>query len=728
MVAILSPIALFVLFGLALGVTARRWLRLGSMMRLAKRSDPRFDHVGKRIKAFFVYVLGQGRLLRWPYAGVLHVLIFWGFLVLLTAILEGMVEAAWVSFRFSDIHASGAIALLQDAFWILVMAGVAMAIINRIFVRPARFRGSHVRDALIILIWIAALLTCMQLSFATKIAQGNPPEALASWRPMARLLSHLFTPLGADSTALSVLHGTFFWAHLILIFGFLVYLGYSKHLHIVTSTFNVIFRDLSPKGRARPIDIEAVMGATDEAEQHFGASELTHFSWKDVLDLYTCTECGRCQTHCPAFNTGKVLSPKTLMTDLRDAVYEDMAGGYAKTTHTAHIVSAADAEGKPEAGAQVMWVTGADHGGTAKDLPGHFQPSWLSPEAVSQAVSSAGGEARPLINGVIDEATLWACTMCGACMDQCPVLIEHVPKILDMRRHLVLDQSRMPKQAETALRHIENVGNPYGVSHQSRADWALGLGVPLAADKPDVEYIYWVGCAASFDDRAKTIATAMVKILRAGGIDFAILGKEEKCTGDPARRIGNEYLFQEQAKQNIDVLDSHGVRKIITACPHCFNTLSHEYLDFGGKYEVLHHTQIIDILITEGRIKLKPAAETEQTVTYHDSCYLGRWNDIFAPPRNILKRIPGLKLVEMARSRSEGMCCGAGGGRMWMEEDQPRINNRRVGQAVDAKADKVATACPFCLSMFDEGIAQQNLEGRLKVDDIAVYVAEALVS
>jgi Fe-S oxidoreductase len=311
-------------------------------------------------------------------------------------------------------------------------------------------------------------------------------------------------------------------------------------------------------------------------------------------------------------------------------------------------------------------------------------------------------------------------------MDQCPVLIEHVPKILDMRRHLVLEESRMPKQAEQALRGVENQSNPYGLSQQTRADWAKDLDVSFMKDRPDAEYLYWVGCAASFDDRAKTIATAVVKILKAAGVDFAILGTEERCNGDPARRIGNEYLFQERAKENVELLSKYGVKKVIAPCPHCFNTFSNEYPNFGGHYEVIHHSQLIRQLLESGRLTLTHPLGA--TVTYHDSCYLGRWNDIFAPPRDILEKIPGLTLVEMARSRSEGMCCGAGGGRMWMEEDQPRVNHRRVDQAVATQASKVATACPFCLAMFDEGIATRQLGEQLAVDDVAVYVARALVA
>ena len=725
MTAILSPIGLVLLAGTAAVATGLRWWKLFGAMRSGTRPDPRFDRIGERIKAFFIYVIGQGRLLRWPYAGVLHALIFWGFLVLLTAIAQAIVEALWQAFMFNRVPGAPIIAFAQDIFCVAVLTGVLMALINRLVVNPTRFRGSHRGDAVLILAWIGTLVTFMELNYATLIAEGSPAQALAPDRPFASALSRLFTPLGPGSDALTVLHGIFFWTHLVLVFGFLVYLGYSKHLHIATAAPNVFFKNTGPKGALPVLDLEAVMNAENEADQHFGPATLEHFSWKDMLDLYTCTECGRCQTHCPAYNTGKVLSPKTLITDLRDHLYENIAGGYAATKHDTHVVQGADADGKPSAEGAVMWATGDHHAGALHDLPGLFQPSWIAPDEVAAAAEATGGE-RPLFGGTIADDTLWACTTCGACMDQCPVLIEHVPKIIEMRRHLVLDESRMPKGAETALRGIENAFNPYGLSHQTRADWAADLGVKFAADKPDAEYLYWVGCAASFDDRAKTIATALVKILQAGGVDFAILGTEEKCNGDPARRIGNEYLFQERAKENVAVLGKYHVRKIIASCPHCFNTFANEYGAFGGDYEVVHHTQMIERLLKDGRITLDETKRQEETITYHDSCYLGRWNDIFAPPRDILEQIPGLKVVEMARNRNEGMCCGAGGGRMWMEEDQPRVNHKRVEQAAETAATKVATACPFCLSMFDEGIASKQLGDRLQVDDVAVYVARSL--
>jgi len=722
-VPIISPIALVVLAAATLVLTARRWRRLLQLMRQSRRPDRRGGDLRGRVRAALVDVLGQGRLLRWPYAGMLHALIFWGFLVLLTAIAQAIVEALVVGVRLDTIPVvAPVLAHLQDIFCVLALTGVLLAVFNRLAVKPGRFRGSHRGDALLILGWIAALLACMELNYATLIAERSP-EALGADRPLAAALSHLFTPLGSASAGLVTLHGLFFWAHLVLVFGFLVYLGYSKHLHIVTAPINVVLREQGPRGRLCTVDIEAVMSAPDERDQHFGARSFEDLSWKDVLDLYTCTECGRCQSHCPAYLTGKPLSPKTLITDLRGVADEQLGGGYAGSRHSAHVdVSCGSGSAAPVA-EPVMWVTGGGPGSVGA-LPGGFQPSWLSPDRVSAAVERAGGGERPLIGGAIAEETLWACTMCGACMDQCPVFIEHVPKIAEMRRHLVLDESRMPHEAETALRAIENVANPYGISHQRRTDWAIGLDVPTLADRPDAEYVYWVGCAVAFDERSRSIATSLVAILRTAQVDFAVLGSEERCTGDPARRIGNEYLFQERARQNIEILNGHRVRKIVTSCPHCFNTLANEYPDLSGHYQVIHHTELIDGLIKAGRIVLE--RPLDETVTYHDSCYLGRWNGVYSPPRDILERIPGVRVVEMGRSRREGMCCGAGGGRMWMEEGAPRVNHRRLDQALETAATRVATACPFCLAMFDEGIAAQGAQDRVAVDDVAVYVARSM--
>lgn len=706
-VDIVSPLALIVLAGAALAITMRRALKLWRAMMAGAPDATRSGSKGQRIKGVVVYVLGQGRLLRWPLAGIMHAFIFWGFIVLLTAIAEAIVEALYVPFNFALVPLAPVLAWFQDIFCLLVLTGVAFALINRLVFSPIRFRGSHKGDAVLILCWIGALLTAMELNYATRIAQGSA-DAMGADRPVAHLISLLFGSLSAPSEALVILHGIFFWVHLSLVFSFMVYLGYSKHLHIVTAGPNIYLRNLGARTALTTPDLEADV-------DHYGASKLEHFTWKDTLDLYSCTECGRCQTHCPSFNTGKPLSPKTLITDLRDAAYEKMTGGVGAHTHGAHQVQG------PAEGATApapMWQTIA----SSTELPGAFAPSWIPPQSLAATMKE--GEERPLIGGVIAEDTLWACTTCGACMDECPVLIDHVPKIIEMRRSLVLEEGRLPKQAEAALRNIETNANPYGIAQSARSSWADGLDVPRLADHTDAEYLYWVGCAASYDDRAKDVARSLVKILVAANVDFAILGNEEKCTGDPARRIGNEYLYQERAKENVALLHERKVRKIITTCPHCFNSIHSEYPDLGGDFEVVHHTQLIEQLLDEGKLTLEHHGES--SITYHDSCYLGRWNGVYAPPRSILERIPGLTLLEMSRNRTEGMCCGAGGGRMWMEEDAPRINRERVSQAVETGATAVATACPFCLTMFDEGIGAD--QASLQVDDVAVYVARALAS
>lgn len=711
---ILSPIAMACLLIVSGTATWHRWRALIRMMRTAKGKADRFRDIRARISGFFEYVIGQARLLRWPYAGIAHAFIFWGFLVLLTAILQGIVEAFVVPFQFNHVPGAPVIAVLQDVFCTLVLIGVVFAAFNRLVLRPIRFRGSHNAEALLILGWIALLLVAMECNYATKIAEGDP-SALGQYRPFARLLSHLFTPLGPSSSALIVLHGIFFWSHLILVLSFLVYLGYSKHLHVITAAPNVFFRSLAPKGRLPLLDIDALMESAETEDVHFGVADVHEFSWKDMLDLYTCTECGRCQTHCPAYNTGKPLSPKTLITDLRDAVYEAAEGSPVSSLHHgAHLAN--DPDDSLYRDSAPMWLTNRHE----DDLPGAFQPSWIAPETLTLE-----GETRALHGQTILDETLWACTTCGACMDQCPVFIEHVPKIIQMRRNLVLDESRIPKQAETALRNIENLDNPYGLPQQARSELSATFGVPTIKDKPDAEYLLWIGCAATYDDRAKQVMEALIGILKRASVSFAILGPEEHCTGDPARRLGNEYLFQEKAKQNVETLNRYQVKRVITSCPHCFNTIANEYPELGGTFTVIHHSQLINDLLTSGAITPKHAIN--ETVTYHDSCYLGRWNNVFTPPREILERIPGLRLVEMARSKSEGMCCGAGGGRMWMEETSPRINHERVEQARSTSASRVATACPFCLGMFDEGIAAKELAGSLEVDDIAVYVARSLM-
>jgi Fe-S oxidoreductase len=510
-------------------------------------------------------------------------------------------------------------------------------------------------DAAIILALIATIMIGMLGQNAARVAQGGDPSA--AWRPISSTIARGFESIGWQGSAAIVPHEVFYWMHILAVLAFLVYIPSSKHLHIVVAIPNIFFRKLGPKPAAAlgPIDLEHA--------DHYGTSVVTQWSWKNLLDLYSCTECGRCQEQCPAYLTGKPLNPKMIIVDARENLF--------------------------------------------------------------QTARNAGQPKEKLIGGAIKEDEIWACVSCGACQQACPVLIEHVPKIIDMRRSLVLEESRFPKEAQNALRGIETQGNPYGLPRAQRAEWAQGLGVKTLAEKPDAEYLYFVGCAASYDEANRAVARAFVGLLQTAGVDFAILGASETCNGDPARRIGNEYLYQQQAQQNIERLNDERVRRVIASCPHCFNTIKNEYPQFGGTYEVVHHTQLLAQLIREG--KLKPNKTLDGKFTYHDSCFLGRWNDIYDPPREIAEAIPGVELVEIERHHQRGFCCGAGGGRMWMEETVgKRINHERVDQTLRTGSPRVATACPFCLTMFRDGIAAKGDEGRLQVRDLAEYLADSV--
>ncbi|MBI4240401.1 MAG: (Fe-S)-binding protein, partial [Candidatus Rokubacteria bacterium] len=450
------------------------------------------------------------------------------------------------------------------------------------------------------------------------------------------------------------------WSHAVIHLAFLVWLPYSKHLHIMAAPFNVFFAPLTPKGEFPGLDLEKA--------ETFGVGTIAGFTWKDLFDLYNCTECGRCTSGCPANVSGKQLDPKLLILDLQ-----------------AHLLEAAPR----------LLGKGGD---------GHAE--------------------KPMVGEVITDNVLWACTTCRWCVEACPVFIDHVPKIIDMRRHLVLTESRFPEELKPTFRNLENNGNPWQMSWQSRADWAKDLGVKLMAEAGQAEYLYWVGCYGSFDERNKKVARAVVKLLRAAGVDFAILGTEEKCTGEPARRAGHEYLFQALAQENIETLKRYRFQTIVTACPHCFNTLKNEYPQFDGTFEVLHHSEAIQQLLADGR--LRTTAEFEDVVTFHDPCYLGRYNDRYEAPRDVLQAVPGLRLLEMERSRDRSFCCGAGGGHMWFEEVAGgRINHARTDQALQTGARTIATACPFCTVMFEDGVGARSSKEPTRVLDIAEVVEQS---
>jgi Fe-S oxidoreductase len=623
-------------------------------VRLVRQAKPvdRSGDLPRRARNEAEIVLGQRKLFQRLVPGLVHAAIFWGFLVLLPTIVIAMIGAVDRHTTLVWLGHQGWFALLVDIFATLVLAGVLAAVWIRKVQRPARFEGSHLGEADVILAMIATIVTTLLLWHASRIAL-DLNEWPAGWSPVSNLLSGLF----GDGSATEVLERVFVWAHVLTILTFLAYLPHSKHLHIATAAINVFFGRTGPGGRLEPLRFDG-----PEDEIRFGAGTVPDLTWKQTMDTFSCTECGRCQDACPAWATGKALSPKLLIMGLRDQVFAE--------------------------GPKVL------------DDPG-FTPSPLVPNAVTDEV-------------------VWDCVTCGACVQACPVSIEQVDHIIDLRRNLVMVESRFPAEAEPMLRDVERASNPWGRAQSERADWAAELGVRiLEPGDPAPEILYWVGCAASFDERARTAAESTAKVLQAAGVDFAILGPRESCTGDPARRMGNEYLFQGHAEQNVATLNESGVTKIVASCPHCFNTLANEYPDFGGRYEVVHHTEMIAELVREGR--LTPTQDAG-TITYHDSCYLARHNDVRADPRELVQAVG--EPVEMQRSGKETFCCGAGGAHMWMEERGGAINEERAREAAETGAGTLAVACPFCTVMLDDGVRARGDE--MRVVDVSTLIAESL--
>jgi Fe-S oxidoreductase len=542
-----------------------------------------------------------------------------------------------------------------------------------------------------------------------------PNDPAREWALLATPLANVLEPIGPAAAATG--YGLFAWLHIgfVLVFG--TYLPYSKHLHILTSEPNVYFRNLEPRGALRKMDLEAE--PVDGIEPTFGAKSLTDLTWRHLLDPMSCTECGRCMEFCPASMTGKTLSPKHFMEGLRDQI------AMAETALAA------------AAGAQRAARGGASGGIEASDAS-----LAMARERAEEALS------LPIVDNAIPEEAIWQCTTCGWCVEGCPVLIEHVDSIVEIRRNLVLEEGRNPKELNTAFRNMETAGNPWGQPRSARLDWAKGLDVPVLGragaaasgrgdDRPwrtiygrdrRGPILYWVGCAGAFDDRNRRVVRAMAQLLRQADVPFAVLGPGETCSGDPARRAGNEYLFQMLAEENVATLNEagthHGVHTIVASCPHCFNTIRNEYAQFGlAEFEVIHHTQLLDTLVQQGR--LEPTEHHEAVVAYHDACYLGRYNDVYEPGRRVVASVPGQEVAEMTLHHRKGMCCGAGGARMWMEEHEgERINHRRTRQALDTEAGAIATACPYCLIMMRDGVTDLGRTD-VVVADVAELLADA---
>jgi Fe-S oxidoreductase len=663
----------------------RRW----QLMRIGLPED-RTDRLPERVASVVRFGLGQSRMPKYPIAGIAHFLIFAGFSVLLlrTVVLvgRGFDEGfdLWIlgeGTTLGDLYSA-----IKDTFAVLVLAGASYFVYARLIAKPKRLTLSG--EGLLILGIIMTMMVADLLYDGSELARTAPAEGVAwSWAaPVGTVMGKLLARSGLSDETLLVLGHAGYWTHVSLVLIFLNLLPLSKHFHIITALPNVFARDLTPRGRLRPIpDIEDRVGE----DRPVGIRTIEDLSWKGILDLYTCTECGRCTDNCPANKTGKLLSPKHISLALRDHLYareeELVDGRFAEAGQ--------DPPPSPPSGERSIFIE--------RSLV-NLVPAVIAPEA------------------------LWACTTCRACEEECPVFISYVDKIVDMRRDLVAYGKDMPPELQKPFDGMERNGNPWNFARIDRTGWTEGLEVKVLSEHPGAEVLFWVGCAASYDDRARKIARSLVRLFQLAGVDFAILGSEESCTGDPARRAGNEYLFQMLAAANVETLNGHGVKKIVTTCPHCFNTLANEYPDFGGKYEVVHHSVFLEDLLS--RKKLVPTKAIAGKVVFHDSCYLGRYNDVYDPPRKILSSIPGLHLVEAhdaqggSAHRERGLCCGAGGAQFWKEEEKgrTRVSTERTEQLLATGAGIVTSACPFCQTMLTDGIKAKDQEGLEQLDIVEI--------
>ena len=624
---------------------------LTQRVRLWRQGGPeaRFDRLPERVGLVLTHALGQVRVLSQAYPGVMHAIMFWGFLALFLGTVLATIDWDVTLLLFGYKLLKGPFYLayetVLDLFGLFFVVGLGMAVWRRFVLRPHRL------DPTARFAWVLALLLVINVSGfvmeAARLAVVKPDWA--PWSPVGWLLGQGMLGLGMSERGLRATHLGVWLFHAVLSLGFVALVPYSYFMHLVTTPLNVFFAKLTPRGAIRPIE------NIEEAES-LGVSKLEEFSWKRRLDFDACVECGRCQAACPAFLAGTALSPKQVIVKLKR-----------------HM-----------------------HG----ELPGPIHGELIKPDE------------------------LWACTTCMACVQECPAFIDIVDTIIDLRRYLALSEGALPSTAPQSLQNIQRAGNPWGLPAGERLAWAQGLDVPVLEPDREVEYLYWVGCSASYDKRNQSIARAVVRVLKAAGVSFAVL-QEERCNAEVARRLGEEYLYQTVVRENVAALKRYRFRKVVTHCPHCFNTLKHEFPQFGGTWEVLHHAQLIEQLLAAGR--LTPKKPLAATLAFHDSCYLGRYNGIMEAPRNVARAVPGLRLVELPRNRERGLCCGGGGGHMWMEvKSQKRVNILRVEEALEAKVDMVATGCPFCLAMVDLGRKVKEAEETLHVKDVAELVADSL--
>ncbi len=632
---------------------------------LIGRSENRFNNFFIRLKKVLSVGIAQTKILREPAAGIMHALIFWGFLVLLTAVTEAFIQGIYPPFSLSILGTlSMPIFAMEDVFGLLVIISVLFALYRRYVINPKRLHGDGHTNAdatLILLLILGVIISMFGINSVKSLIYPEHTEYY-KWNFIASKL----TPFFNKSSAVYYYY-IFWWAHIVIILTFMNYLPYSKHFHIVTSLPNVYLSKIGPQ----TLDTEEI--DFDKENVFLGSGDIEQLTWKEMFDGYACTECGRCTAACPANITGKPLSPRKIIMNIRERVSEKA-------------------------------------------------PLFVKGKKISDDI-----EQKKLVSDFyITDAELWACTSCMACVQECPVNIEHVNPIVDMRRYLVQSESRFPEELMTVFGNMENNGAPWAFPQSERLKWTEGLNVPVAADKKEFDVLYWVGCAGAFDKRYQNVSRSVAQILNKAGIDYAVLGTQEKCNGDQARRLGNEFLAQSLIKENAETLKQYKFNKILVSCPHCFQTIGNEYKKFGADYEVIHHSEYINQLVDYKKIEFDESKKIDKKITYHDSCYLGRYNDIYDEPRNLLDELNKGERIEMKRSKDKGLCCGAGGGRMWMEEKlgHKKVNIERTEEALSLNPEIISTACPFCMTMLTDGVKEKGKSDEVKVKDFAELVLE----
>lgn len=660
----LSNLLFIVLLLLAFSFFTYNLKRIGSYVGLG-RSESRSGSIGKRLKKVLLVGIAQTKILREPSAGLMHAFIFWGFLTLLTAVIEAIIQGFYAPFSISSLGSiSKIIYASQDIFGLLVILSVLYALLRRYIVHPKRLKGDgHTnRDATVILLLIMGVMITMFGVNSAKIGLYPANAEFYEYHFVSLLFAAIFSGDSAETY-----YRIFWWGHIIIIFSFMNYLPYSKHFHIVTSLPNVYLSNVGPQ----TLDTEEI---NFENEKVFlGAGDFEQLTWKSIFDGYSCTECGRCTAVCPANITGKPLSPRKIIMNTRDRTNEKAP----------YLIKAAGIPSEIN---------------NRKLISEHF----------------------------ITDEELWACTSCLACVQECPVNIEHVNPIVDMRRFLVQSESRFPEELMTVFSNMENNGAPWAFPQSDRLKWAEGTNVSIASEKKQFDVLYWVGCAGAFDARYQGVSRSVAQLLNKARVNYAVLGTEEKCNGDSARRLGNEFLAQTLIKENINTIKQYNFDKILVTCPHCLQMLGNEYKKFGADYEVVHHSEFISDLVKSEKIEIDGGKKIDKKITYHDSCYLGRYNDIYDEPRDLLNLVNTGEQVEMKRSRDKGFCCGAGGGRMWMEEKiGKKVNIERTEEALSLNPDIISTACPFCMTMLTDGVKEKGKQEEVKVKDFAELVLES---